>query len=188
LSEDLPVVLIMLVGGILFLVYSNLPTTRLKCVRRIIVLLPLLLGLLLTTLVHAASADASSGEQTYEQQQFFNVLQIGGISLIVLGVYAALHRLRYSSMWLPNDAPFEAYKPFKPAYTSTFPSNPIPPPPLFESSALSLSEAARYLRVSEHDVRMLIDEGSIIAMKRGATYLVTRRALDDFAHSEKFGL
>jgi excisionase family DNA binding protein len=187
LSEETQVFLIVLVGMLLF-ICSSLSNTRLKRVRRIAILLPLLLGLVLTTLVHAASVDAGVGEQPFEQQQVFSVLQIMGISLIVFGMYATLTRVRHSSIWLPSDAPFEAYKPFKPAYTaSRFATNPIPPPP-FEHNALSLSEAARYLRVSEHDVRMLIDEGSIIAMKRGSIYLVTRRALDDFAHSETFGL
>jgi excisionase family DNA binding protein len=147
-----------------------------------------LLGLVLTTLVHAASVDASSGDQPFEQQQIFSVLQIMGISLIVFGMYATLTRVRHSSIWLPHDAPFEAYKPFKPAYTtSRFATNPFPPPP-FEHNALTLNQAAHYLRISEHDVWQLIDEGSIIAMKRGSSYLITRRALDDFAYSEKFGL
>lgn len=179
---------IVLAGGMLLLVYGSLSTTRLKRVRRLIVLAPLLLGLTLTTLVRAANVDASSSDQAYEFQQVFDVLHITGVALIVIGVCAVLAKVRYWTLLLPTDAPFEAYKPFKPAYTSKFATNPIPPPPLFEPNMLSIGEAARYLRISEYDVLQLVDEGSIIAVKRGMSYVITRRALDDFAHSEKFGL
>jgi excisionase family DNA binding protein len=171
----------------LLLVYGSLSTTRLKRVRRLIVLAPLLLGLTLTTLVRAANVDANSSDQAYEFQQVFDVLDITGVALIVIGVCAVLSKVRYWTLLLPTDAPFEAYKPFKPAYPSKFATNPIPPP-LFEPNMLSIGEAARYLRISEHDVWQLIDEGSIIAVKRGMSYVITRRALDDFAHAEKFGL
>lgn len=180
--------LIVLVGGMLFLVYSSLSTTRLKRVRRMALLMPLWLGMLLTTFVYAANVDASSGERPYAYQEVFEILKITGVALIGIGVCVALTKVRYSSIWLPTDTPFEGYKPFKPAYPSKFATNPIPPPPLFEPNMMSIGEAARYLRVSEYDVLQLVDEGSIIAMRRGNSYVITRRALDDFAHAEKFGL
>ncbi len=181
--------LLVLAGGMALLVCSTLSNTRLKRVRKASLLMPLIAGLLLTTLVHAAEVEALP-QQDDSQHQMLMSLEIAGVGLIIFGVCSLLCKVRLTSLWLPNDAPFESYKPFKPlkpAYTS-FPVSPIVTPPIFEHSAMTLTEAARYLRISEHDVRMLIDEGSIIATARGNTYTITRRALDDFAYGEKFGI
>ncbi len=178
---------IVLIGGTLLLALSNHSTPRSKRFYKTALLTPLLVGLLLTTFVYAATADARGNEPTEEQQHLWSMLQITGVCLIVIGTCSLVIKIRETGFWLPKDTPFENYKPFKPAYISTFPAAPITAP-TFEPQTMTLADAARYLRVSEHDVWQLADEGSIVAIRRGSTYVVTRRALDDFAQREQFGL
>ncbi|MFN8371898.1 MAG: helix-turn-helix domain-containing protein [Anaerolineae bacterium] len=179
---------ITLVVGIVLIVCTALSSIPHKGARRIVLLLPVITGLLLTTLVHAADAEINQDGEEADQHQILILLEVAGVGLTIVGICGLLSKIRVASLWMPNDTPFESYKPFKPAYTSTFPISPIVTPPIFEHSSMTLSEAARYLRISEHDVRMLIDEGSILATQRGASYLITRRALDDFAYHEQFRL
>ena len=45
---------------------------------------------------------------------------------------------------------------------------------------MTLSEAAAYLKVSEDDVRSLIDAGDVKAKKIGSSFRIAKKALDDF--------
>jgi excisionase family DNA binding protein len=179
------VLFIAFVGGTLLLVLSAFSSPRSKRLRKTVILTPLLAGLLITTFVQAADVRR---DQSDEQHQLLTALQIMGVGLVVLGCCSLLSKMRFETLWLPNDAPFDTYKPFKPAYPSKFATAPILKPTHFQRNSITLADAARYLRISEHDVLQLIDEGSIIAFKRGNVYQITRRALDDFARQEKFGL
>jgi excisionase family DNA binding protein len=181
----------LLAGGIVLIVLNSLINSRgiqFKRARQAAFLLLLIYGLLMTTLVYAAEVESRAAEKRSTPHTVPAMLEITGIGLMVVGVCGMLSKVRARALWLPQDVPFENYQPYKPAYTSTFPISPIVTPPIYEHSAMTLAEAARYLRISEHDVWQLIDVGSIIAMRRNGTYLITRRALNDFARSEQLGL
>ena len=48
---------------------------------------------------------------------------------------------------------------------------------------MTLAEAAAYLKVSEADVKSLIDEGQVKGKKIGAELRISKKALDDFLAS-----
>lgn len=48
------------------------------------------------------------------------------------------------------------------------------------------AEAADYLRVSENDVRALIDDGKLPAARIGGDFRIARRAIDDYLTSERY--
>ncbi len=58
------------------------------------------------------------------------------------------------------------------------PLTPTPPPVVF-GSVLTVSEAARYLKVSETEILQLIDEGRIAAARIGGDYRIARVVLDE---------
>jgi excisionase family DNA binding protein len=183
--------IVLVAGGAILLVLCSRTYKRgiqFKRTSRAALIALLFSGLLLTTLVYAADVEARASTKHANARGMLAMLQIAGIGFMVVGTCGLLSKLRPHELWMPQDPPFESYQPYKPAYTPTFPISPIVTPPIYEHSTLTLVEAARYLRISEHDVLQLIDEGSIIAVRRGSTYLVTRRALNDFARAEQLGL
>lgn len=94
-----------------------------------------------------------------------SALSLIGIIVLGLSVAVALYLILSS----PIGAPVPQMQPM--AYSG--PAGSI-------AQVMTPEEAARYLRVSESDVRALIDEGRLAAAKIGGDYRIARRALDDF--------
>lgn len=67
-----------------------------------------------------------------------------------------------------------------PAMPPFFSRTPAPPAPQNAPAIMTVTEAAAYLRVSEQDVRDLIDAGKLPAARVGGEYRIARRAVDDY--------
>lgn len=113
-------------------------------------------------------AELSADEQMQLMQNaalnFMDSFSLIALLILVAAIVIALYLVLSS----PIGAPV--------AQAAAFPAGPVGP----VSQVMTPAEAARYLRVSETDVRALIDEGRLAAAKIGGDYRIARRAVDDF--------
>jgi excisionase family DNA binding protein len=131
---------------------------------------PLLISVLLSAMIGASGNDSH-----------YKTVQVIELITVVAAVGAAVMLLvdmRLSDFWRPRDFPLIPEQAFDDYYY-------VPPHFLEPYPVLTISEAARYLGISDYDVWQVIDEGSIAATKIGSTFMVTRQALSDFERAEK---
>jgi excisionase family DNA binding protein len=105
-----------------------------------------------------------------QQNAWIDFIEI--IALVIAGwaAYMVLFRVPFNAL----SSRFTPHPPeISTNYIDTFPQ------------VMTVSEAARYLKISDHDVLQLIDEGSIRANKdRHGYFTVTKQALDEFSNKE----
>jgi excisionase family DNA binding protein len=127
----------------------------------------LLTPFLLTLVLNLSRAATAEQNETlyYTQQGWINVMDMLA-SLIAFGAaYIVLMRIPIRAL--------------RPRWN-------VPPPPVEEEFPrfMDVAQAARYLKISEHDILNLIDEGSIAAQRDGDGFTISRAALDEFERKE----
>ncbi|MGQ9888541.1 MAG: helix-turn-helix domain-containing protein [Aggregatilineales bacterium] len=93
--------------------------------------------------------------------------------LVVLGALSVASQLVRQARSESEDAD-------APAAPLFFGRAPSPPAPQNAPAIMTVAEAAAYLRVSEQDVRDLIEAGKLPAARVGGEYRIARRAVDDY--------
>lgn len=137
-----------------------------------VLMIPFLVSLVMNLLVVAGSA----GRDTSWIAAQYGLIGIVELVLMLIAVTTAYV--------LVTGVPLPAW--LREFRLPAFPARETPSPATPFPAVLTLAEAARYLRISEHDVYQLIDEGSIPASRdAGGTFRIARSALDDFRSSER---